>query len=170
MKRRWIWIGTAAAVLVLAGGGVYYARSRPAAQPQQPRDPGFLLLLSIRTLERTPETRLSKEQIEKILPFIRALKDIPLSDGEAAFVIVRAVRDTFTPEQRVALEEARKRFQERVRAQGIPGAGAGAAPGAAGAGPGGAGGGEGLTDEERAQRRARMFERMIRYLERRTKS
>ncbi len=174
-KRSWIWILVAAAVVAVAWAGVYYyARSRPAAQPQRPRDPGFLVILSIRTLEREPETRLSREQIARVLPFIKALKDVPLSDTEAAMAIVRAVREVFTPEQRAALEEARKRFQEQARAQGIPGgqgAGGGAGPGGgAVGGPGGAGGGVGLTDEERAQRRLQTFERMIRYLERRMKS
>lgn len=155
MKRWWIWAVAAAVAVGLIGGGVYYVygRSRPAAEPPRPRDPGFLLILSIRTLEQNPDTRLSREQIAAILPFIKALKDIPLSDAEAAFVIARHVRRTFTEEQRAALEEARRRFQERMWAQGIP--------------PGAAAGAQALTDEERAQRRTRAFERMIRYLERR---
>lgn len=172
MKRRWAWFGVTVAVVVLVGSGVYYyARSRPAAQPQRPRDPGFLVILSIRTLEREPETRLTREQIARVLPFIKALKDVPLSDTDASMAIVRAVREIFTAEQRAALEESRKRFQERARAQGVPGGqGAGGAALGAGLGPGGAGAGEGITDEERAQRRVRTFERMIRYLEQRMKS
>ena len=170
MKRPWIWVGVPAAAIVLAGGGFYVTRTQTTAQPQRPRDPGFALILSIRTLERTPETRLSKEQIAKALPFIKALKDVPPSDAEAAFVITRGVRETFTPEQRAALEEARRRFLERQRAQGAqagaPGTGAeGAGPGAGGV-PG-AGPGAAITEEERAQFRLRAFERMIRYLERR---
>jgi len=175
MKRPWIWVGVPAAAIVLAGGGFYVTRTQTTAQPQRPRDPGFALILSIRTLERTPETRLSKEQIAKALPFIKALKDVPPSDAEAAFVITRVVRETFTPEQRAALEEARRRFLERQRAQGVqagaPGTGAPGA-GAEGAGPGaggvpGAGPGAAITEEQRAQFRLRAFERMIRYLERR---
>ncbi|MDI6772062.1 MAG: hypothetical protein QME77_05685 [bacterium] len=178
MKRLWAWFGVTAAVVVMVGAGVYYyARSRPAAQPQRPRDPGFLVITSIRILEREPETRLTREQIARVLPFIKALKDVPLSDVEAAMAIVGAVGRVFTPEQRAVLEESRKRFQERARAQGVPGGpgvpggqGAGGAALGAGLGPGGAGAGEGFTDEERAQRRVRTFERMIRYLERRMKS
>jgi len=184
MKRLWAWFGVTAAVVVLVGSGVYYyARSRPAAQPQRVRDPGFLVILSIRTLEREPETRLTREQIARVLPFVKALKDVPLSDTDASMAIVRAVREIFTAEQRAALEEARKRLQERARAQGVPGGqgvpgrqgvpggqGPGGAALGAGLGPGGAGGGEGITDEERAQRRVRTFERMIRYLEQRMKS
>jgi hypothetical protein len=174
MKRPWIWVGVAAAAIVLAGGGFYFTRTQTTAQPQRPRDPGFALILSIRTLERTPETRLSKEQIAKALPFIKALKDVPPSDAEAAFAITRVVRETFTPEQRAALEEARRRFLERQRAQGAqagaPGAGAeGAGPGAGGVPGAGTGVGPGavITEEQRAQFRLRAFERMIRYLERR---
>lgn len=176
MTRRWMWMSLAALLIVVVGGGVYYARRTPAAQPaQRPRDPGLAVILAIRTLERTPETRLSKEQVARILPFVKALKDVPPSDAEAAVVIARAVRDTFTPEQRAALEEARRRFLERQRAQGGP---AGAAPGGDAAGgedigpPRGLGalGGPGaISDEQRAQFRTRAFERMIRYLERRTK-
>ena len=170
MKRPWIWVSVAAAAIVLAGGGFYVTRTQTTAQPQRPRDPGFALILSIRTLERTPETRLSKEQIAKALPFIKALKDVPPSDAEAAFVITRVVRETFTPEQRAALEEARRRFLERQRAQGVqagaPGTGTeGAGPGAGGV-PG-AGPGAAITEEQRVQFRLRAFERMIRYLERR---
>ncbi|MGQ0550081.1 MAG: hypothetical protein ACT4PY_10495 [Armatimonadota bacterium] len=176
MRRRWMWIAAAAAVIVLAGGGLYLTRSRPAARSERQRDPALAIVLSIRTLERTPETRLSKEQIAKILPFIRALKDVPPTDTEAATVIARAVREVFTPEQQTALEEARRRFQERVRAGGGgppgggfgggggEGEGGGPAPGS-GRGPGG-GRGE-ISDEQRAQFRTRAFERMIRYLERR---
>ncbi|MBM3470753.1 MAG: hypothetical protein FJX73_08190 [Armatimonadetes bacterium] len=172
MKRLWVWFGVTAAVVVVVGAGFYYyARSRPAAQPQRPRDPGFLVILSIRTLEREPETRLSREQIAKVLPLIKALKDVPLSDVEASMAIVRAVGEVFTAEQRAALEEARMQFRERARAQGVPGGqGAGGAALGPGLGPAGAGAGADLTDEERAQRRARTFERMIRYLERRMKS
>lgn len=184
MRRRWMWVGIATILIVLIGGGVYYTRSRPVAQPQRTRDPGFLVVLSIRTLERTPETRLTKEQIAKILPFVKALKDVLPSDAEAAAIIAQAVRDTFTPEQQAALEEARKRFQERMRGQGAQagggfggggGEGGGDVPaGGGGAGVGrfpGAGGGPGggLSDEQRAQLRSRAFERMIRYLERRSK-
>lgn len=178
MKRHWAWFGVAVAVAVAVGAGFYYyARSRPAAQPQRSRDPGFLVITSIRVLEREPETRLSREQIARVLPFIKALKDVPLSDVEASMAIARAVSQVFTAEQRAALEEARKQFRERARAQGVPGGqgipggqGTGGAALGAGLGPGGAGAGADLTDEERAQRRARTFERMIRYLERRMKS
>lgn len=172
MKRLWAFIGVTVAVVVMVGAGVYYyARSRPAAQPQRPRDPGLMVILSIRTLDRDPETRLTREQIARVLPFIKALKDVPVSDADAAMAIAGAVRGVFTPRQRAALEEARKRLVERVRSQGVPGVtggqGAGGAGFGAGLGQGGAGAGEGITDEERAQRRARTFERMIRYLERR---
>lgn len=168
MKRFWVWFAVAAAVVVVVGAGFYYyARSRPSAQPQRPRDPGFLVILSIRTLEREPETRLSREQIAKVLPFIKALKDVPVTDVEASMAIVRAVSEVFTAEQQAALEEARKQFLDRARAQGVPG---GPGAGGPGLGPGGAGAAGELTDEERATRRARAFERMIRYLERRMKS
>jgi hypothetical protein len=180
MKRRWVWVGLTAALIVLVGGGVYYTRGKTEAQPQRPRDPAFTLLLSIRTLERSPETRLSKEQIAAALPFVKALKDVPPSDAEAAAVIAKAVRDTFTPQQHAALEEATKRLQERLQAQGArPQGGFGGDGGSPGAGPGPgsggvpgagqAGGFSALTDEQRAAARTLAFDRMIRYLERRMK-
>lgn len=176
MTRRWMWAGIAALLIVVVGGGVYALRRAPGAQPaQRPRDPGLALILAIRTLERNPETRLSKEQIARALPFVKALKDVPPADAEAAAVIARAVRDTFTPQQIAALEEARRRFLERQRSQGVPAGSlpAGDAPGGEGAGPprglGASGGQGGISDEQRAQLRARAFERMIRYLERRMK-
>jgi hypothetical protein len=171
-----MWIAIAAVFVAAVGGGAYYARRTPAAQPaQRPRDPGLAVILAIRTLERTPETRLSKEQIARILPFVKALKDVPPSDAEAAAAIARAVRDTFTPEQRAALEEARRRFLERQRTQGgLPGppAGGDAAVGEAMAPARGLGAlrdQASISDEQRAQFRARAFERMIRYLERQMK-
>jgi len=167
---RWVWIAGAALVLVLVGGGVYYTRGRPAAQSQPQRDPGLALILAIRTLERSPETQLTKEQIAQALPFVKALKDVPPSDAEAAAVIARAVRQTFTPPQRAALEEARQRFQERVRAQRGPGAGGAGGedgPPTRGGLTGSGGIGAAASEEQRAQFRARAFERMIRYLERR---
>jgi hypothetical protein len=182
MTRRWMWIGVAAALVVLAGGGYYYySRGMPSAQPQRPRDPGLTLLLAIRTLERNPETRLTREQVAKVLPFIKALKDVPVSDVDAAAVIARAVSDTFTPGQQAALAEARRQFASRQRPQGAPGGtsapGDGGGPGASGpGGPGAFGqggpdapGGAAFTDEQRAQLRARNFDRMIQYLEQRMK-
>lgn len=168
MKTRWIWIGVATAVIVLVGG-VYYTRNKPVAQPQRVGDPGFQLILAIRTLERTPETQLTKEQITRILPFLKALKDVSPSDAEAADVIAQAVRDVFTPEQRAALEEARKRFQERMRAQGAQAGGGSGSGEGGGSGQPGPGAGAQLSDERRAQSRISAFDRMIRVLERRMK-
>ncbi|MDR7545413.1 MAG: hypothetical protein QN120_14305 [Armatimonadota bacterium] len=166
MKKGWIWIGIALVVVVLVGGA-YYTRARPQAPPQRAVDPGLAVILAIRTLERDPGTRLTKQQIERILPFVKALKDIPPSDAEAAAVIARAVRDLLTPAQRAALEEARRRLRQRAQA---PGARAGRAPGPDGEDGGGPPAGAGvvaLSDDERAQMRMRAFQRMIRYLERR---
>jgi uncharacterized membrane protein YgcG len=176
MRQRGIWIALAAAAIVLAGGGIYLTRSRSTAQPERQRDPGMAVLASIRALEATPEGRLSSEQVNKILPFIKALKDVPQSDAEAAAVIAEAVRQTFTPAQQAALEESRRRLQERRRAGAQAGGGfdrgGGDGDGGGGAGPGfgrgpGAGGGA-ISAEQRGQFRTRFFERMIRYLERRT--
>lgn len=174
-KKRWVWVGLIAAAVVLAAGGVYYTRGQPVAEPPRPRDPGLTVLFAIRTVERTDETRLSKEQIAKILPFVKALKDVPASD-DAGVIIARAIRDTFTAEQKAALEVARQEFQSRGRQQqqgAAPGGVGEGGPvaGPAGAGPAGTGGpvGAGVSDEQRAQFRARAFERMIRYLERRMK-
>jgi len=172
MKRRWLWVGLIAGVVVLAVGGVYYTRGQQgAATPQRPRDPGLTVLFAIRTLERTDETRLSKEQIVRVLPFVKALKDVPVAD-DAGAIIARAIRDTFTPEQKAALETARQQFQSRAQQpQGGPPGGVGGGEGGPTAGPAGAGSapGSGVSDEQRAQFRARAFERMIRYLERRIK-
>jgi hypothetical protein len=172
-KKRWVWVGLIAAAVVLAAGGVYYTRGQPVAEPPRPRDPGLTVLFAIRTVERTDETRLSKEQIAKILPFVKALKDVPASD-DAGVIIARAIRDTFTVEQKAVLETARQQFQSRGRqpqqraAPGGVGGGEGEGPGAGPAGAGGPGGAGG-SDEQRAQVRARAFERMILYLERRMK-
>lgn len=174
MRKRGLWAGLIAAVVVLAAGGVYYTRGQPVAEPARPRDPGLTVLVAIRTVERTEETRLSKEQIAKILPFVKALKDVPASD-DAGVIIARAIRDTLTAEQKAALETARQQFQSRGRQQqqgAAPGGvGGGEGGGPAGGGPVGVGGpaGAGVSDEQRAQFRARAFERMIRYLERRMK-
>src|SRR3989304_305658 len=121
MRRRWLWIGLAV-LMALVGGGVYVTRSRPAAQrqpqTQRPRDPGFGVILAIRTLERSAETRLSPEQIAAVRPFVKALKDVPTTD-QAGEIIDGAVRKTFTPAQRTALEEARQQFQSRQRTGGV---------------------------------------------------
>jgi hypothetical protein len=173
MKRRWLWIGLIAGAVVLAAGGVYYTRGQQTGATQaRPRDPWLTVLFAIRTLERSDDTRLSKEQIVQILPFVKALKDVPASD-DAGIVIARAIRDTFTPEQKAALEAARQQFQSRSQQPqgGPPGGLGGGEGGAPSAGPAGAGGpqGSGGSDEQRAQFRSRAFERMIRYLERRMK-
>jgi hypothetical protein len=180
MKQRARWMAGVAAIVVLAGGGgLYYTRGRTGApaQLQRARDPGFAVLLALRTLDRNPDTRLTKEQIQEILPFVKALKDVPASDADAAAAIARAVRDRFTPAQQAALEEARRQFQERQRGEAGSGGGDGGGPGGAPGGPpgaasgarGGQPGGQ-ISDEQRNQFRARAFERMIRTLERRMKS
>jgi uncharacterized membrane protein YgcG len=180
MKQSARWIAVATAVFVLAGAGFYYARGRPGAEAPTPRqrDPGIAVLFALRTLDREPATRLTGEQIAKILPFVKALKDVPTSDAAAATAIARAVRDVFTPAQVAALEEARRRFQDRQRegggASGVGGGvggGEGGGVGAAGSGaaPGGQRTGQ-ISDEQRNEFRRRAFERMIRSLERRMKS
>jgi hypothetical protein len=188
-----MWVGIVVLVVVVVGGGVYYQRSQTKVAPRRLSDPGLAVLLEIRTLESEPATQLSKDQIARILPFVKSLKDVSLSDAEAVGAIAQAVTDTFTPAQRAALEEARKRFQERQGAGGAeagsppvaagsPGAGSGTGFGS-GSGPGGRGGSGafrggrsgssggfgGLSTEQRAQFRARAFDRMIGYLEQRMK-
>jgi hypothetical protein len=175
MRSRWSRLGVAAAAVVLAGAA-YYVVLRPATPPQAQRlrDPAMGLLLSIRALESDPATQLSREQIAQILPFLKALKDIPASDTQAVEAIVQAVRDTFTPSQRAALDAARQRFQERQRAGGVqagggggPEAGGGPPGGRFGAGGPGGPGAQGGGEEQRQQFRSLAFDRMIRYLERR---
>jgi hypothetical protein len=167
------------------GGGFYYNRSQTAAGTRRLSDPGLAVLLSIRTLEADPATRLSREQIARVLPFIKALKDVPLSDAEAARAIAGAVTGVFTPAQSAAIQDARKRFQaqrvQEAQAGGSIDAGAngtGGRPRFGGqGGPGlprgdrpGTGGGLGrLTDDQLTQFRARAFDRMIQYLEQRMK-
>jgi hypothetical protein len=156
MRKRAIWIALAAALILAVGGGVYYTRGQTTAPaPQRPRDPAFAVILALRTLEREPETRLTREQITAILPWVKALKDVPPADGEAAAVIAGAVRRQFTPAQQAALDEARRRFQER---QGQGGAGTGqgfGGTGAGGVGAGGAGaGGVGAAGAEGGEGRA----------------
>jgi hypothetical protein len=179
------WVLAAVAVAILAGGAYYYTASsgRAGAAQQAPRmrDAGLGVLLAIRTLEREPETRLSRGQVAKVLPFVKALKDVPASDTEAAAAIARSVRDTFTPQQHAALDAARREFQQRG-ASGGAGSGEGVGDGAASAArseggqrrggnraPGASRGGA-LSDEQRNDFRTRSFERMIRYLERRMES
>jgi len=179
MKQSARWIAVVAAVFVLAGAGFYFARGRPGAEAptQRQRDPGIAVLFALRTLDREPTTRLTVEQITKILPFVKALKDVPTSDAAAATAIARAVRDVFTPAQVAALEEARRQFQDRQREGGGAGAGGGVGVGEGGgvgaAGSGAAPGGQRtgqISDEQRSEFRRRAFERMIRSLERRMKS
>ena len=52
VRKRVLWVGIIAAVVVLAAGGVYYTRGQPVAEPQRPRDPGLTMLFAIRTVER----------------------------------------------------------------------------------------------------------------------
>lgn len=172
MRMRWAWIAVAA-VIVLAGGGLYYTRTRAQAPPG--RDPAFGLLAGIRMLERDPATQLTKEQIAAVLPLIKALKDIPASDTEQVRAVVRTISEAFTPAQREALDEMRRRIQAGRRPGG-PGAGSGfpggAPPGAGpgsgpGAGPGGGFGGAQGQGFDPQQARARLFEATIRILEQR---
>jgi hypothetical protein len=163
-----MWIALGAALVALAGGGAYLARGRAAsgpAQPQRARDPGLAVLLAIRTLERGPDTRLSPEQVTAILPFVKALKDTPPTDP-AGEIIAGAIRKTFTPAQQAALEEARRQFQDRLRAGRVQ-AGAGAEDGGSAVPAGAPRAPAEISDEQRAQFRALTFERTIRYLERR---
>ncbi|MDQ7848817.1 MAG: hypothetical protein QN152_05360 [Armatimonadota bacterium] len=156
MRRyRW-WIAASAlvALLALAGGAYYLARSRLA--PARPADPGLAIVLAIRILERDPATRLTREQAVAILPLLRALQEVPPGDAEAAAAFARAVRDRFTPEQRAALRAVRQRG----------GAGPG---GTAGPGPGLPGAPRRLGPEQRAQLRGRLLQETIRALEERAR-
>ncbi|MDR7554291.1 MAG: hypothetical protein QN157_01655 [Armatimonadota bacterium] len=161
MSRR-IWVGGVAALAVVAAVAVVVARRQTVAAPPRERDPGLAVVVALRVLEREPQTQLSREQIVRILPLLRALKDTPAHDVEAARVIARAIRDILTPAQRAALDEARRRLEARRRGQRpTGGTESGPLPGRPGIGP--------LSDEERAAFRARAFERMIQHLERRSR-
>jgi hypothetical protein len=153
----------AGAVLVLAGLGSYYLRIRADAARRN-LDPAMGLLIGIRVLERDPGTALSREQITFILPYLKALKDIPVADAEHVRAVVRVIGEALTPAQREVLATMRARRVEREAVPpGLEGRRRGQAgqPGIAGpqAGPGG-----GLDP---ARLRARLFEATIRALERR---
>ncbi len=159
MSKRWV-AGIAGLVLiVVAAGGFYVIRGRRAAPVTRAVDPGLAVAVAVRVLERNPTTRLSPEQVAKVLPLLKALKDVPPTDAEAAAAIARAVRDTFTPAQVAALEEARERLPSGPRR--------GAAAGGRPANPGTADQGQGSGFDQRAQIRARIFDGVIRLLEQR---
>jgi hypothetical protein len=161
--RRHLWVGGLVVLAVVTAAAVVVARRQTAAAPQRERDPGLAVVVALRVLERDPQTQLSREQIVRILPLLRALKDTPAHDVEAARAMARAIRDLLTPAQRAALDDARRRLEARRRGQ-LPaggGAGSGPWPGRTAAAP--------VSDEERAQIRARAFDRMIQHLERRVR-
>jgi hypothetical protein len=159
MKTRWL--AAVGVVVVVAVAGWYYTRQRPPAEARGPRDPALATLISLGVLERNPDTRLSKEQIATILPMLQALRDVPATDVAAAAALARSIREAFTPAQVAALQAARERFAGRA-----PGPQDGSARPAAPFGvrqgrPGGA------SEGQRAQFRARAFDRMIQALQRR---
>ncbi len=159
MSKRWV-VGIAGLTLiVLVAGGLYVIRGRRAAPAARAADPGLAVAVAVRVLERNPATRLSPEQVAKVLPLLKALKDVPPTDAEAAAAIARAVRETFTPAQVAALEEARENLPARRR----PGAAAGGRP----ANRGTADEGQGSASDQRVQLRARIFDAVIRLLEQR---
>jgi len=147
-------------------------RTRAQAPPQG-RDPAFGLLAGIRMLERDPATQLTQEQISAVLPLIKALKDIPVSDTEQVRAVVRTISEAFTPTQRAALDEMRRRIQAGRRpggpAAGDRGFGSGFPGGGPGAGLGGGFGGAQGQGFDPQQARARLFEATIRMLEQRTR-
>jgi len=160
-RRWWLAAGALAALLVLAGGTYYLARSRLA--PARPVDPALTVVLAVRVLERDPATRLTREQAAAILPLLRALQEVPPGDTEAAAAFARAIREVFTPEQRAALRSVRRL---RGTGPGRPAAGPG--------GPAGAGGGfpaapRSLAPEQREQIRVRLLQETIRLLEERAR-
>ncbi len=159
MSKRWVAGIVGLALLVLVAGGFYVIHGRRAAPPARVADPGLAVAVAVRVLERNPTTRLSPEQVAKVLPLLKALKDVPPTDAEAAAAIARAVRETFTPAQLAALEQARENLPTRRR----PGAAAGGRP----ANPAAADQGQGSGFDQRAQLRARVFDAVIRLLEQR---
>ena len=84
--RRW-WLA-AVVIAALAGGGYYYVaasgRARAAQQGPRARAVGLGVILAIRTLERDSDTRLSRDQIGKVLPFVKALADRGVMSALAA--------------------------------------------------------------------------------------
>ncbi|HXF81468.1 MAG TPA: hypothetical protein VNN19_01750 [bacterium] len=99
----------AALGLVLAGmlGVAGYLRPRP--QPIAARaDPVAGVLAAVVLLERTPEHRLSGEQLQTVLPLLRVLRDLDPSDVEPARALARAIMDTLTPAQREVIQRARQ--------------------------------------------------------------
>ncbi len=159
--RRWLWIGAGAVAVALTAGGLYYARGRSQVLSGE-RDPALGLVIGIRALERDQGARLTDEQVSKILPFLKALKDIPASDVEQVRAVVRSIGDALTPEQKGFMDEMRRRIQAGRRPGGPPRGGGPPSGGLPGAGAPGSG-----RDPE--QFRARIFEATIRMLEQRAR-
>lgn len=180
------------AILIVAAGALYYFKFRPASAQAQP-DPAIQISIALGALERSESHRLTTDQIQKILPLLRVLRDTHPGDVEASRSLAQAIRAELTSDQLAEIERLRTEAQARRdqgsdqqppprrRNPGGPGPGFGPGPGGPtiiGPGPGGPGGPAGpgvgpggATPQSRAEVRARarqaLLSRLIRFLERR---
>jgi len=123
MRRTSIFAGTILLILVV-GGLAAYLRFRPTPLTDtQQGDPALMLAIALGALDRSPDAnvRLSPEQVKRMLPYLRVLRDTDPSDAEPSRALVDQVRSLLTQEQleriRTLREEARA---QRRREQGPP--------------------------------------------------
>jgi hypothetical protein len=98
MRRTSIIAGTILLILVV-GGLAAYLRFRPSPLTEtQQGDPALMLAIALGALERSPDAtvRLRPEQVKRMLPYLRVLRDTGPSDVEASRALVDQVRSLLT--------------------------------------------------------------------------
>lgn len=125
MRRTSIIAGMILLILVVGGLAAAYLRFRPSPLTEtQQGDPALVLAIALGALDRSPDAnlRLSPEQVKRMLPYLRVLRDTDPSDVEPSRALVDQVRSLLTQEQleriRTLREEARA---QRRSEQGPPG-------------------------------------------------
>lgn len=124
-------------LIVLVAGLIVYVHpwARPASQQA---DPAIVIAFSVGVLERDPSIQLSADQVKRMLPYLRVLRDTDPSDLEASRALADEIRTILTPAQREALGRLRERIRGQRLGENPPGS-LEASPGQGRQGPGRAG-------------------------------
>ncbi len=107
MKRTWVAPGIILVALALAGAVYFWLL--PTLAPQQ-SDLAIALAASLRALDRYPELALTPEQVKRIVPLLRVLRDTDPGDLGVTRALVEEIHNLLTPEQRAVSA----RIQEEV--------------------------------------------------------
>lgn len=81
-------------------------------------DPAMMIANAIGILMRSEAHALTDDQVTRVLPLLRVLRDIDPNDADVSRALAREIQSQLTAEQRAEVERVREEARQRREAQG----------------------------------------------------